>query len=166
MKKVRTFVLSNTSIYRHGRQMPVPKKAGIFRFSDEEPASFTCRGMSVMGMPTRAERLVFDSDKGMALFSCPKLTIEHNARFHTNTRTSRSTSATLRATGNAIRRSKSAGSRTASPDFQVHGAVNQDSGRAPRTFARNPANAERRIPGVKSTYTLHKSFQPSARRLA
>ena len=165
MEKHRTFGLSNTSNYRRGRQKLAPKKAGFFRFSNEETALFTCRGMSIMGIPTRAERLVFDSGKGITLFLCPKLTIEHHAQFHTNTRTSRSTSATLRATGNAIRRSKSAGSRTASPGFQIHGAVNSDSGRTPRTFAGNPANAERRVPGVKSTRFSFNYFQPSARRL-
>ena len=169
MKKHRTLA-SQTSYYR-GFQQLAPIKAGFFY------------GCTITGLSCFDTRPVFTERFGDALPAKVDLfaAVQHgslflsvsnankshyHAQFHTNTRTSRSASATLRGTRNPICHLKSAGSRTASPYFQIHGAVNKDSGRTPRTLAGNPANAERRVPGVKSIHTLLKSFQPSARRLA
>lgn len=85
--KPSIFVLSNTSIYRRGRQRLAPNKAGLFRYPKRETALLTCRGNVIMALPTCAERLVFDSGKGVALFLFPKLNIEHNANSHHTTAT-------------------------------------------------------------------------------
>ena len=122
----------------------------VERLRDVFPAQVVCSQQHAIGCP----------------LSIVREHIQHHAKFHTNTNISRSTAAALRGTANALLQAERTGSRTASPYFQIHGAVNKDSGRTPRTLAGNPANAERRVPGVKSIHTLLKSFQPSARRLA
>lgn len=71
MKKPVIFVLSFTSIIRRGRQTLALQQAGVFRLFEKQ-AICTRRDASVMGVSTRAERLVFDSGRGKSLFVCPE----------------------------------------------------------------------------------------------